>query len=80
MVVGVTWKLTNVFWGNKKNPLAIKVLIDPDLFLDLCQTPDVLKLCFNPLCPQVMGLSTPGKAEITSLDTGNIEEILSKSL
>ncbi|CAL8290856.1 unnamed protein product [Merluccius merluccius] len=27
----------------------------------------------------VMGLSTPGKAEITSLDTGNIEEILNNA-
>uniref|UniRef100_A0A8C7HMT9 Endoplasmic reticulum protein 44 n=1 Tax=Oncorhynchus kisutch TaxID=8019 RepID=A0A8C7HMT9_ONCKI len=30
--------------------------------------------------PVVTGLSTPGQAEITSLDTGNIEDILSKTL
>lgn len=28
---------------------------------------------------QVMGLSSPGKAEIVSLDSGNIDDILSKS-
>uniref|UniRef100_A0A3B5BP14 Endoplasmic reticulum protein 44 n=1 Tax=Stegastes partitus TaxID=144197 RepID=A0A3B5BP14_9TELE len=28
---------------------------------------------------QVMGLSTPGKPEITSLDTGNIDDVLSKA-
>lgn len=34
---------------------------------------------FSSVCLKVMGLSTPGQAEITSLDSGNIDEVLSKA-
>lgn len=47
--------------------------------MKLLAIPPSLHTCFVTLILLVMGLSTPGRAEITSLDSGNIDDVLNNA-